>query len=174
MMDVAIVALLLHHGADESSRNTNNQTCADVLGHGLDEHAEGERGDPITRQRIATMLARAPAERAWRRRSWIVMMRARNAQSGPWDAEGGENGNVSSAMFSVEGDVDPTVVAKAVDEPDEKHRCCETESGEMQNKHQGSQASVDAVGTDEGLQACVAWVVRANEEGIFREVVSFL
>lgn len=168
MMDVAIVALLLHHGADEFSRNINNQTCADVLGHGLDEHAGGERGDPVIRQRTSTMLARAPAERAWRRRSWIVMMRAHNTKPGAWDAEGGKT---SSDTLSVVEGVDSTVTAKAVDGPDEKHRCCGTGHGETPDK---SQASADVVGTDKGLEACVAWIVRANEEGIFREVVSFL
>lgn len=164
------MALLLHQGADESSRNINNQTCADVLGHGLDEHEGGERGDPVVRQRISAMLARAPAERAWRRRSWIVMMRARNTSSGAWDAEGGENGHMASDMLAV------TVVGfkgvnKAADGRDEKQRCCGPENGEKQDKSQGN---VDSVGNDKGLQACVAWVVRAPEEGLFRDVVSFL
>lgn len=169
-MDLAIVTLLLHRGADESSRNTNNQTCADVLGHGLDEHAIGERGDPVVRQRISAMLAKAPAERAWRRRSWIIMMRARNARSGAWGAEGDEEGDTISDMFGL-AEADFTAMANAVDGREEKHRCRGKESGEWQDKIQDCTTTVDA---DKGLQACVAWVVRAYEEGIFREVVSFL
>lgn len=170
MMDVAIVALLLHRGADESLRNISGQTCADVLGLGLDEQAGGERGDPLVRQRISVMLAKAPAERAWRRRSWIVLMRSRNTRSGAWDAaEGTEMGKTTSDVALKEAD--PTVVTKAVDGGDEKHRCCGTENGERQDN---TLASIYTGGTDNGLQVCVSWVVRAHEEGIFREVVSFL
>lgn len=163
MMDIAIVALLLHRGADESMTNGNDETCADVLGHGLDEHAGGERGDTFLRQRISAMLARAPAERAWRRRSWIVMMRARNAHLGACDAEGGETEETTSDIFALE---------QAVNDRDEKHRCCGTKNGERQD--QSRETFDDTVGTDIILQAGVAWVVQAHEEGIFREVVSFL
>lgn len=194
MMDIAIVAILLNRGADESARNSNNQTCADVLGHGLDEEAGagGERGDPGIRKQIAAMLARAPAERAWRRRSWIVMMRSLEdlsafSEDDGIDIEGNEKGKKPSGGPSLALASSPllqpaagTVVAKSPTPGggrDEKHRFREGRGGEGEEDiHvQGvDKDGANVLGVDTRLQSCVTWVVRAQEEGIFREVVAFL
>lgn len=173
MMDVAIIAILLHRGADESARNSNRQTCADVLGHGLDEGPGGERGDPALRERITAMLAKAPAERNWRRRSWIVMMRVREA-SRMRDRHSGEGRTArdrSDGSASAEG-AEASVPEAVVEGRDEKQRCRDQGHGH------GGIEGVDGVGAtgvvEEGIRSCVAWVVRAQEEGIFREVVAFL
>ncbi|CAM9226697.1 unnamed protein product, partial [Ectocarpus sp. 12 AP-2014] len=170
MMDFAIVSTLLHRGADEAARDNNNHTCAEVLGDGLDEEAGGLRGDPAMRERILTVLAKAPAERAWRRRSWTVMMRAREAN---WSGElvgGGEE--AGRAMVEIYGSMAAAgaVVAKAVGARDEKQPC----RGRHRGNDEGS-SRVGVVGVDEeAFRSCVYWVFRAQEEGIFRLVVSFL
>ncbi len=186
MMDIAIVAILLNRGADESARNSNNETCADVLGHGLDEEAGGGRGDPGIRKQIAAMLARAPAERAWRRRSWIVMMRSRedlSAFSEDDGIEGGDKGKKPSSASSLALALvaaGGTVAARSSasgDGRDEKHRCRAGKGGTgKEDTHvQGvDKDGANVLGLDTGLQSCVTWVVRAQEEGIFREVVAFL
>lgn len=166
MMDIAIVAILLRRGADEAARNVNNQSCAEVLGHGLDEEVGArERGDPAIRQQISTMLARASAERAWCRRSWIVMIRA----LADWQhhcVKGCEKGQKVTDIFGLGEAVGPTLT-QAIGGREEKHRCSEREQAEC--KH-----SIGSVGINDELHSCVAWVVRNHEEGIFREVVSFL
>ncbi|CAM9763293.1 unnamed protein product [Ectocarpus fasciculatus] len=172
MMDFAIVSTLLHRGADEAARDNNNHTCAEVLGDGLDEEAGGLRGDPAMRERILAMLAKAPAERAWRRRSWIAMMRTREAHwSGELVGRGGEAGraiveNCGSTAAAAAGGV----VAQAGGARDEKQPCRGRHRG---NNEGGRRVGVLGVG-EEALQSCVHWVVRAQEEGIFRLVVSFL
>lgn len=170
MMDFAIVFTLLHRGADEAARDSNNHTCAEVLGDGLDEEAGGLRGDPAMRERIFTMLAKAPAERAWRRRSWAVMMRAREADWSGKLVGGGEE--AGRAVVEICGSMAAAgaVVAQAVGARDEKQPC----RGRHRGNNQGSRR-VGVLGVDEeALGSCVHWVVRAQEEGIFRLVVSFL
>lgn len=176
MMDVAIIAILLQCGADESARNSTNKTCGEVLGNGLDEGPGGERGDPALRERISAMLAKAPAERNWRRRSWIVMMRVREAL---WMRDRHSGGNREggrmvgdSSRGSSEAVCEASATKTAVGGRDEKQRCRE------QGHADGGKEGVDGGGAtgvaEEGIRSCVAWVVRAQEEGIFREVVAFL
>lgn len=166
-MDIAIVAMLLRRGADETARNFNNQTCAEVLGHGMDEEAGGrEHGDPAIRKRISTMLARAPAERTWRRRSWIVMMRAFEADWQQRCAEGYEKGQKATDIFGL-GEAAGTALTQAVGGREEKSRCSE-------RKQDRRKPGIVSVGMNHELYSCIAWVVRSHEEGIFREVVSFL
>ena len=174
MMDIAIVAILLNRGADESAKNSNNQTCADVLGHGLDEEAGGQRGDPSVRKQVATMLARAPAERAWRRRSWIVMMRSREDLSALSDdvVQGSEKGKKASSSLALEAAA-CTVAAKPGGDRDEEHTC-RVEGKENVHVQGGNKGGANVLAVDTGLRSCVSWVVRAHEEGIFREVVAFL
>lgn len=171
MMDIAIVSILLHEGADEAARNINNQTCSEVVGHGLDEEAGGrERGDPAIRKRISTMLARAPAERAWRRRSWIVMMRAREAAWQGDCSEGYGKGQKTTDIFGL-AEAAGTAATQAVGGREGKHRCSERENGDGRDSRKHG---IGAVGGNDELLSCVAWVVRTYEEGIFREAVSFL
>ncbi|CAB1119685.1 unnamed protein product [Ectocarpus sp. CCAP 1310/34] len=170
MMDFAIVSTLLNRGADEAARDNNNHTCAEVLGDGLDEEAGGLRGDPAMRERILIVLTKAPAERAWRRRSWTVMMRAREAN---WSGElvgGGEEAGRTMVEICGSTVAAGAVVAKAVGARDEKQPC----RGRHRGNNEGS-SRVGVVGVDEeAFRSCVYWVVRAQEEGIFRLVVSFL
>ncbi|CAN0424462.1 unnamed protein product [Ectocarpus sp. 12 AP-2014] len=90
-----MVDLLLRWGASETAVNENGLTPSDILkattaeynardagGGGSTEHRVG---DPATghdslaqeMQRARVLLARAPADRTWRRRCWLVMLRAR-------------------------------------------------------------------------------------------------
>eukprot|EP00903_Cladosiphon_okamuranus_P012808 g11970.t1 len=66
-----VVDLLLKQGADEEITNDMGQTPSDVVGSGVQEQNEREDVD-----RVRTLLANAPADRAWRRRGFLVMCRA--------------------------------------------------------------------------------------------------
>ncbi|CAM9160357.1 unnamed protein product, partial [Ectocarpus sp. 12 AP-2014] len=75
-----MVDLLLRWGASETAVNDNGRTPSDVL-----EATAYRVGDPATRHdsltkemhRARVLLARAPVDRTWRRRCWLVMLRAR-------------------------------------------------------------------------------------------------
>lgn len=75
------VDLLLRWGASEALVNRSGRSPADLL---CDEAhpAEGERCSDEELERARALLARAPADRVWRRRCWLVMLRARAETTG--------------------------------------------------------------------------------------------
>ena len=70
-----MVDLLLRSGADETITGKEGQTPADVVGQWFKECADE---DPLVEEieRVRRLLANAPADRAWRRRGYLVMCRA--------------------------------------------------------------------------------------------------
>jgi ankyrin repeat protein len=71
----AVVDLLLRWGADETMLNEDGQTSADVL-------ANNSELAPAVAERVRQLLDNAPKDRAWRRRGWLVMLRARTLKAG--------------------------------------------------------------------------------------------
>ena len=76
--DVGAVELLLRWGADEKLTDNIGVKAEDLLGkwgrHGrLSSHTDRREADD---RRIRRMLARAPADRSWRRRGWLVLARS--------------------------------------------------------------------------------------------------
>eukprot|EP00752_Nemacystus_decipiens_P005635 g5099.t1 len=72
------VELLLRWGADERLVDKSGRTAEDAVGEwaqygGLDEYDDERRADD---ELICRMLARAPADRSWRRRRWLVLARS--------------------------------------------------------------------------------------------------
>lgn len=70
----SMVELLLHWNADESATNSENRTPSDVLGVG-DSDVDDDAVE--ISNVIRGLLVRAPADRVWRRRGWLVLCRAR-------------------------------------------------------------------------------------------------
>ena len=70
-----IVDILLRSGADETIVDDQGNTAADAVGEGIEEEdADFEDVEEI--ERVHTLLANAPADRAWRRRGYLVLCRA--------------------------------------------------------------------------------------------------
>ena len=87
---VCNVEALLHWGADETLTTSSGETAEDMLGewdrrdlsgdededaHIYADSSEGQERS-ANDQRIRHMLARAPADRCWRRRGWLVLARS--------------------------------------------------------------------------------------------------
>ncbi|CAM9865828.1 unnamed protein product [Ectocarpus sp. 4 AP-2014] len=70
----ATVGPLLRRGADEAAVNNTDETPADLLDYVDDE--DGKRWSEAEIERVRLLPTRAPADRAWRRRSWLVMLRS--------------------------------------------------------------------------------------------------
>ena len=68
-----VVDLLLRSGADENELDDEGEAAADVVGGHVEEQAEGLAEDV---ERVRNLLANAPADRAWRRRGYLVLCRA--------------------------------------------------------------------------------------------------
>lgn len=77
------IDVLLREGADETAVDSFGDTPLQLLGDGP--------GSVEDRERARTFLVRAPQDRAWRRRSWLVMLRSRdlNKKRGGKDAREG-------------------------------------------------------------------------------------
>ncbi|CAM9782579.1 unnamed protein product [Ectocarpus sp. 12 AP-2014] len=73
--NVSAVELLLRWGADEMLKNNRADTPADVIGVWGDEDHNNDEME-ADNQRIRRVLARAPADRSWRRRGWLVLSRS--------------------------------------------------------------------------------------------------
>lgn len=90
LLKASAARLLLRHGADELAVDNAKQTPADVAGLCLSGYGDskGGREEDHRRRRheegfkellveIKDGLDRAPADRAWARRGWLIMARAR-------------------------------------------------------------------------------------------------
>ena len=68
-----VVDLFLRYGADEKAIDDEGQTAADVV----ETSVEGQNRRVEDVERVLALLANAPADRAWRRRCFLVLCRAR-------------------------------------------------------------------------------------------------
>lgn len=108
----AAVGLLLRWGADETALDGEGNTPA----KGLDlpvEHEEAQCSEGEI-ERVRAMLARAPADRAWHRRCWLVMLRWRSSKTGTggYDEEGGSDSDVGQTADSGRDDGSRKVARK--------------------------------------------------------------
>ncbi|CAN0427256.1 unnamed protein product [Ectocarpus sp. 8 AP-2014] len=71
----SVVDLLLRWGADETMKDERGKTPADYL-------ARIRNLDPAVAERVRHLLVNAPIDRAWRRRGWLVMLRAHTLAAG--------------------------------------------------------------------------------------------
>ena len=69
----AVVDLLLRWGADETTLNDAGHSPTESLDLDYGDVENSAAQDEIDRTRL--LLAQAPADRAWRRRGWLVMLR---------------------------------------------------------------------------------------------------
>ncbi|CAN0387269.1 unnamed protein product [Ectocarpus fasciculatus] len=98
-LSVSGVELLLCLGADEKLTSNTGKTPADVIGVWQENNLDDEQRE-ADHQRIRRMLARAPADRSWRRRGWLVLSRScptrvqiANGSSGSSGGSTNNNGN---------------------------------------------------------------------------------
>ncbi|CAM9816023.1 unnamed protein product [Scytosiphon promiscuus] len=79
-LSLATVRILLESDADEGALNGDGKTPSDVTGVLPDGRDIENQPDPLVAQRILALLEAAPQrrrDRVWRRRGWIVLVRAR-------------------------------------------------------------------------------------------------
>lgn len=104
-LDVA-VDLLLRSGVDETSLNHDGRTPLGVLEYFMGRenfHPWGAPGggtcSPEVTERARLLLSRAPADRTWRRRGWLVMLcsRASKAKAAGCDIGGGSRHGANAA-----------------------------------------------------------------------------
>ena len=153
------VDLLLQHGADETTVNDSGDTAAQMLEPLTIVHVGCTQEDV---ERGQLLLTRAPNDRAWRRRRWLVMLRFRasRAKTAERDNRGG-SGSVANATH---GNAESGRSKMARGENDE---------GGVSGV--AAKAGDGCLGGEDGsLGAVVASLLGLELEGVFRTVVGFL
>lgn len=75
---LTVVELLIQWNANELAISSDNYLPGDVVGIGeITIESSGDQGEDPMSDAIKGVLARAPADRVWRRRGWLVMCRQR-------------------------------------------------------------------------------------------------
>ena len=161
----AVVDLLLIWGADETAKNNEGKTPADMLS----QVPDGRSCSQADIDQARLLLARAPADRAWRRRGWLVMLRARasKARIASCDSIGSapvESSDEAAASRSGEG-----------------RKVARTEGPASVESGEGGEAGggVDNIGAGSGdesgaLRGAVGWLVGMKPEAVFRTVLEFV
>lgn len=161
-----IVSLLLRWGADETIPSVDGRLPVDSIDLPPSEHFAQCPQDAL--ERVRTLLARAPVDRTWRRRCWLVMLRSRASRA--WSAAphtGGEE------------------LTGAAGPGDDEDEGCEALIAEDARKIEGdalgqqaNNRTLDVVSAKDGgsqdFGGVVTLLVDLSLEEIFRTVVTFL
>ncbi|CAN0204619.1 unnamed protein product [Ectocarpus fasciculatus] len=159
------IDLLLRRGADETAVTNRGRTPTDILLAPTLYPGDCFQDD-IDRAQV--LLARAPADRAWRRRCWLVMLRSRTSTAGRANYETGDAGGAGSNTTGGDRrrDGQGGKVAKGKRSKGGGH-------GEPEAASDGWNLSgID--GERPGLGGLVALLVGLEAEGVFRKVLGFL
>ena len=189
-LSLATVRILLESDADETAVNGDGHTPLDVTGVLPDGRDIENQPDPLVAEGIRDLLEAAPRSRKtriWKRRGWIVMLRARRqAQAALELAEAARTGclvvvrdevkvdvnvnvNAAAAAAAVGGDADPPKCCGGGG----AERCGESESG-CDVAAEGCGVGVGAVAEDGGFSELVEQTILLAEDGVFQKVVRFL
>ena len=142
-----MVDLLLRCGADEEMVNQDGQAPLDAVGQWYD----GPEGDEDA-ERVRRLLANAPADRAWRRRGYLVLCR-----SHPDRLRQGQENSGAHVVLARRTEADGKL-AKA-------------EAGGGTSAEQNRTADQEAGGDWDDV---VAGLLKLQEEGVFRKIVGYL
>lgn len=174
----ATIDVLLRWGVSETAENSNSETAAVVL---EDNAGDGECSDAEL-ERARLLLARAPEDRAWRRRCWLVMLRLRidRARQLASDTSGQKQDDGSDKQLSSLSD------AKA-DQISGRTVSSDHDAGGSTRNHEPNEGSPDGdsvttagvvnAGVSEegrGWSGLVTVVVDRTPDPVFRKVVLFL
>eukprot|EP00752_Nemacystus_decipiens_P008626 g7703.t1 len=184
-----VVDLLLRHGADETALDRDGHRPVHLLdetdgeGEGEDEEELGEEDDeedddspPCTQdeiERTRLLLARAPADRAWRRRAWLLMIRARAQQSKENEPRENTDGVIKrKAPPGAYDEHENTEHGRAGELHQSQHQAGGTAGGGSGSENWGGGGS--GQGPTTLPSSVVAMLVEIASEDIFRTAVGFL
>ena len=165
--NLAVADLLLRWGADETAVNKYGKTARQEI-----PYAQASEQHRPTLERLAKLLARAPQDRAWRRRGFIVMCRAHRHRF-RLAVEIPETARPSRRARRVEVKVEIQV-----------GRACAMQGGggAGSSRSIGGGSSSDVFssrraggeGVGGGFDGLAAWLMAVTEETVFRNIVGFL
>lgn len=164
----AAVKVLLQWGADKTILDGKQRTAADMIDSKVGDDEPECSQEEADRVRLLLSTSRPPADKAWGRRSWLVMLRSRAAKeveraSGDCSAPAG--GDPGGAVESQE------ITGRKVPRD-------ESAGGDVERRTRVRASSGEgltgATGGEEGLSDVVSWLAGLEREEVFRAVVKFL
>lgn len=158
---MAVVNILLKWGADETAFDINGDSPKGLL----NTAHKGRRCSQEDIDRVQQLLAGAPADRAWRRRGPLTMLRYR-ALSANVDADG-EWAEGSDGV--VDGVGERCKVAMSEDAA-----CVGSGEGGQTSRGAGEIGHETIAVRREGFGGAVVRLVELKPEGVFRTVLEFL
>ena len=167
----ATVDFLLRWGADETARTKNHRMQVDELPDytgNFFAFCSLEEGELVR-----LLLARAPADRAWRRRCWLVMLRWRSSQaaeaaSSNKDASGTRSSIAAAAESRAGSSGEVTRAGRTASRLEYWLRGTTNNGG-------GDVVGAGGAKTDgENLRDLVEQLLGLEPDGVFRAVVGFL
>ncbi|CAM9398725.1 unnamed protein product, partial [Hapterophycus canaliculatus] len=93
---VSAVQQLLRYGANQAAVDVGGRTPAALTAQLFQSQCPGMFRDML--QRILSLLATAPADRTWRRRGWLLMLRSRRQEEGGGAGDGDADGRWLAAV----------------------------------------------------------------------------
>lgn len=161
------VDLLLRWGASETAADANGQTPGELLGQFRGHDDDGCSADELERSRV--LLARAPVDRAWRRRCWLVILRARGVAEHSSDT-------TSSSRATEYGS--RRVLGKDGSGRSIQRGPVEDACGGMKARNRGQGAAgiggIGVEGKEGGLSGLVAVLIALESDEVFRAIVGYL
>lgn len=161
------VDLLLRWGASETIVDNNGETPAAVL----QRRANRPRCSADEAERVQVLLMRTPADRAWRRRGWLVIIRARVEKERIAQCEGSSSGEVRQCGSGLHGggeDGGTNKVGRTDDGGGSGGRARVGGGDAVVAAARGAAAE------EAGLSGLVATLMGLESDGIFRTIVGYL
>lgn len=161
------VELLLRWGASETAVDNYGESPAG----GLQRRAKRRRCSAAEAERVQVLLTRAPADREWRRRCWLVIFRARAEKEREAQRVGDSRGQV--------GQGGPSLLYGAQD-GDGSKKIARTDDGDGNGGRTGvgrggaASTASGAVAEEGGLGALVSMLMCLESNGVFRIIVGYL
>ena len=171
------VGLLLRHGADEAALDCAGRSAVDML----DIPFDGEEGSMCAHEEVELvrlLLTMAPADRTWRRRSWLVMLRSRAQRSKAND----ETRQNTDGAINGKHEATPRAYCEGEEQErgdvGELGHSSQDQAGGATDGASGSGSGVRGGGTGQDnaalLSDVVAMLVELTPEDVFRTAVVFL
>ena len=165
----AIVNLLLTCGSDETALNPDGRTAAEIVGHHIEYAACPLKKEDV--YRVRELLANAPADRAWRRRGYLVLFKARLSRAKSSNNSGSGSDSSGSPNSKVPHDAHASGCGSDA-WPGERER--RQDRGESVVGGVMPKAQADKVAPVSSFRSAVVWVLELSEEGLFRNIIGFL
>ncbi|CAB1102986.1 unnamed protein product [Ectocarpus sp. CCAP 1310/34] len=181
-LSLPTVRILLDSDADEAAKNNDGQTPRDVTGVHPDGRPLENQPCPVVPRKIVALLDAAVLRRKWKRRGWLVMLRARAQRQAALElVEAARTGCVGNVRKEDEGaaaggsDAEAGPCGSVASGGGEPEKGCGGGDGDGDGDGDGCGCEVAVPERNQSeFYELVGQTTLLTEEGVFQKVVQFL